>query len=275
MLREFANSFLVIASQNNVHRINQPDWIAKRFSVKREKDFRCVTTLRLKPNIYVEKKRLSDDNEDHTIENANLKIKHKVADYPWYEGDLMTFDVFKALFESDFKKEILELLELYYQELTKRYYTGTDDEEGYPLLQGASIDFIFKNIIRNKEKLYGIDDEWHVVGYIPADYVMYRSTIAITGLQNHWIRKKIGNVDKFTIELMNCFFPNYGTNRNKKNKLLEQSFSNLVLVKADITHIISPQKFGFLRKTIIWNLVKHLWDKLPENVKFKITKFID
>ena len=276
LLRKFANSFLIVVAQGNSPMINQPDWIAKKFSLKRRKEFRSITTLKIKPKIYIEKKRLFDNNKDYIVRNNNVKVKHRITNSSWYEGDLMIFNVFKALFERDFKKKVLEILKKYYQELVNQYHTGIEDEEGFPLLKGNSIDHIFRNIIQKEGKLFQIDNEWCVEGYIPADYVMYRCIISdIIESQNPWIRKKIRNTDKFTIELIKSFFPNYGATRHSKNKTMEGSFQKLVTVIGDLNQIILTQKLSFLKKRIIWNLIKKVWDKLPENIKFKIEKIIE
>lgn len=273
LLREFANSFLIVASPSKGV-INQPDWIAKRFSVKRRKQLQCVTTLKIRPKVYIEKRRLFENSNEIIITNDTLKVKHRVANSPWHEGDLMIFDVFKAFFEQDFKKKILKLLNVYYQELINKYYTGINDKEGYPLLRGDSIDFIFRNIIKNKMGLVGIDTEWSVVGYIPADYVVYRAiTIDIIGSQYSWIKDKIKNKDKFTIDLMKNLFPNYNRSRHNKNKQLEKSFQNIVA--DNLTPAILPRKIQFLRKNkVIWNLGRRVWHILPKSIKFKINKFI-
>jgi len=274
-LREFANSFLIVAGQSTARIIRQPDWIAKKFSTKRRKELRCVTTLKIKPKPYVEKKRLVGSNAEYSVANNTTKMKHRVGDSSWYEGDLVTFEVFKALFESDFKKKILDLLKMYYQELISQYYTGIDDEEGYPVLQGTSFDFIFRNIIRRGRKLLYIDNEWWIEN-IPADYMMYRCiTVDIIGLQRPWLTKKIRNVNKFTIELIKHFFPKYGNVRHNKNKRLEECVQNLV--SGGLSPIILSRKFQFLRNNnkIIWPLIKKIWDRLPENTKLKIRKWIE
>lgn len=271
LLRQFANSFLVVASQGISNKIRKPDWIVKRFSVNRRKVFRCITTAKITSKLYIEKKRLMGSNKCYMVKDKNIKIKHKIANSPWHEGDLMIFDIFEVLFESDFKSKLLELLKIYYQELINQYYTGVDDEEGYPLLKGNSIDFIFRNIMRTKKKLFCIDNEWIVEGHIPADFVMHRSIMYdIIISQEPWITKKIRDTDKFIIELMRTFFLNYGNSRNDKNKLLEESFQNLVTAKGDLNEVILPQKLKFLRKRMIRNLTKKVWNNVPKNVKVKM-----
>lgn len=272
LLREFANSFLIVAGQNDSHILSEPDWIAKRFSIKRRKNFRCITTLKLKPKIYIKKEKLFYDHEDY-IEKDDIKIKHKIADSSCFHiGNLMIFDVYKVLFEENFNEKILGLLKTYYQEIVKRYYIGLNDEEGYPLLQGNSIDFIFRNIIKQKNNLLAIDNEWCVEKYISADYLMYRCIVYDIVSQNYWVRKRTKNTDKFTIYLMKYFFPNYSNRRNNKNILLEKSFQNVVVGNSGEINFV--QKKYFLNNKIVWSIIKKIWSKLPENIKFKIKKFV-
>ena len=271
LLREFANSFLIIASQNSSHVIHEPDWIAKRFSVKRRKNFRCITTLQLKPKIHIKKEKLFYNHEDY-IEKDDIKIKHKVTDSSWHKGNLMIFDVYKAFFEENFKEKILGMLKTYYQELIKQYYIGFNDEEGYPLLKGESIDFIFRNIIKQKNNLLCIDDEWCIENYIPADYLMHRCIVVDIASQGYWVRKRVKDMDKFKIYLMKNFFPNYNNRRDNKNIILEKSFQNAVI--GNLGRINLVQKNRFLNNKVIWNIIKRIWSKLPENIKFKIKKIL-
>jgi len=85
-------------------------------------------------------------------------------------------------------------------------------------------------------------------------------------------KKKIRNTDKFTIELIKYFFPKYGKSRHTKNKQLEGSFQDLVA--ENWNQLILPQKIQLLRNRMVWNLIKRIWVRLPENIKFKIKKFI-
>ena len=85
-------------------------------------------------------------------------------------------------------------------------------------------------------------------------------------------KKKIRNTDKFTIELIKYFFPKYGKSRHTKNKQLEGSFQDLVA--ENWNQLILPQKIQLLRNRMVWNLIKRIWVRLPENIKFKIKKVI-
>ncbi len=273
LLREFANSFLVIASKSENNIVNKPDWIAKRFSTQRRKEFQCITTLKINPKIYIEKKKIIND-KNYIIKKNNYKIKQKAINSPWYDGDLLIFDIYKMSICKDYKKKLLKIFNLYYQELFKRYYIGSNDKEGYPLLKGESIDFIFRNIIKANNKILPIDNEWFIENSIPADYVMYRTVITdIVGSQFPWIDKKIKNVDKFTVELIKSIFPNYGNRRNNKNKLIEKSFQDGVTNGLNQINLLP--NYYFLRNKIIRSLTLKVWSKiLPRRIKTVIKKII-
>jgi SAM-dependent methyltransferase len=271
LLREFTNSFLVVASKSENNIVSKPDWIAKRFSTQRRKEFQCITTLKINPEIYIEKKKIIND-KDYIIKNNSYKIKHKAMNSPWHDGDLLIFEIYKMSICKDYKKKLLKILNLYYQELFNRYYIGSNDEEDYPLLKGESIDFIFRNIIKANNKILPIDNEWFTENPIPADYVMYRAVIIdIVGSQFPWIDKKIKNVDNFAVELIKSIFPNYGNRRNNKNKLIEKSFQNGVTNGLNQINLLP--NYYFLRNKIIRRITLKIWNKiLPGRIKTLIIR---
>jgi hypothetical protein len=272
LLREFANSFLIVARKNDSLASRKPYWIAKKFSMRRHKEFRCVTELKIKPEISIKKRRLEGTDREYSIFNDTIKIKHKVNDSVWCEGDLVVFEIFRAMYKTNFKNKILELLQTYYQELIRQYHTGVYDEKGYPVLKGTLIDFTFRNIVRKEEEFLCLDNEWWIEN-ISADYMMYRCIkIDIIELQKPWVMKKIGNADKFIIELIKHFFPKYGTARHNRNKKLEEVIQNLV--SGGLFSSRLSRKFRFLNNQIIWNIVKVVWNKLPKKMKGKIKEFI-
>jgi len=275
LIRELSNSFLVVASLSGPGPINEPDWIAKKFSVKRRKEYQCVTTAKLNPVMHIEKKRLSGESKNIIIEESGLKLKHVVGDSPWCPGDLMTFDIFKATAAQNFPEKILELLRMYYREMIERYSIGTNDSEGFPLLRGEAIEFIFRNIVRKEGKLYCIDNEWVIEGNIPADYIMYRAiSYDIIDSQKPWLEKKVKNPDKFTVELIKSFFPKYNRKRNQKNILMDEHFQKIVVSEKGLKKIIQNDRLKSFKKSMFGNLIAKVWVNLPQGLRFKIKSLL-
>lgn len=270
LLKEFANSFLIVAG-NNLNIINKPNWAAKKFTMNRKKEYQCITTLKLTPKPSVEKIRLNGNKERTNVGivksgDCQLNVSHNISNSTWCKGDSLILETYRALYKDDFKKEMSRILQKYYQEIFKLYYTGKNDDEDYPLLQGCAIDSIFKNIIVNdRNEFIPIDTEWQVEGNIPADYVSYRCIIYdIANIAN----KKIGNLDKFIIDLQKILFPQYGVRRNKRNKELEKSFQNLVSNNVDVGKLIAGGKFSpHVHNKIIWGVRITIWRKMPINLQ--------
>lgn len=270
LLREFANSFLVVAG-NDLDIVDKPDWAAKKFTMARLKKYQCITTLKLTPNPSVEKIRLNGSKDRinvGTIKSGDcqLNVSHNISNSAWYKGDLLSLEIYKALYKEDFVEEISKILQKYYQKIFELYSIGKNDEEGYPLLQGCALDILFRNIIVNDlNELIPIDTEWQVESSIPADYVFYRCIIQdIASIANN----KIGDLDKFIIDQQKALFPQYGRSRNKRNKELEKSFQKFVSNDVDVNKLIIKGRFSSLiSNRIIWNVVIVIWRKIPNTIK--------
>jgi len=267
LLGEFANSFLIIASKDESESFDSIDWIVKKFSVNRKDPFKCITTLKDNSGLCVEKERVNCGDEDYIFENNGIKIKHKLGSNDWVPGDSVMFNVYKAFFREDWKKEILDILEPYYAELNN-FESGKTDDEGYPLLTGADMDLALSNLIKYHDNLYFIDDEWSVDD-ISSDYVFYRCILRDIVDNNIYLRKKVINIDKFVFETIKHFYPNYDAKRHNKNKKIEKNLQKLISIKKPIivSNIISNAIIGY------W--VMRIWNLTPESIKkFVRTRFI-
>lgn len=264
LLGEFANSFLIIASKNTCKYVNSLDWIVKKFSVNRKDPFKCITTLKQTPSLYVEKKRINGQEEDYVFENKGIKIKHRVNSNKWLPGDSAMIDIYKAFFRKNWKEELLNILELYYEKLTG-YESGNTDEEGYPILTGADMDLAISNLIKSHDNLHFIENEWPVDD-IPSDYVFYRCILRDIVDNNLYLRKRVINADRFVFKLMKHFYPAYNAKRHTRNKKLEKNLQNLISIKKPLifSNIIS--------NTAIRYLTIKIWNITPENIKEFIRK---
>ena len=224
LLKEFANSFLVVAGNNTIPAsLERSGWAAKRFSTDRKREYQTITTLRLDPGPYVTKERVSDSC------SADSPLIQEISDTNWIKGDLMIFDVYQAMVRDDWAEALYRVIERYYTELMKRYSIGKDDEEGFPLVSGEALDFIFRNIISNDGHLSPIDLEWKSDEPIGADYVLYRCIVSdITVPHYAFFSKKIRRIRPFVMHLMKRVFPQYGRKRHEKNISREEAFQDFV-----------------------------------------------
>lgn len=239
LLREFANSFLIVASRG-VSKYNiSPDWIAKRFPPCDLRDqYKCVTTLKTEPGLHVSKSRMIENSDGDN--KSILKLSHKVYDASWYKGDLLIFDLFKISTGRNFKNDLKTLMREYYRELIGCYSAGRADQEGFPLLRGDSIDFIFRNIIRQNKKLIPIDMEWSMARELTADYVLYRCSLDIISAQYPRVNNNIMVGGIFSYMVIKSIFPRYGIRRHQKNRRMEKVFQNSVKINFNLKKIHNP-----------------------------------
>jgi len=258
VLRDFANSFLIVAGQDTAA-VHKPDWSAKKFTtINRRKEYRCVTTLRGEPHPHIEKAVL--EYEEKT-DKGNSGIRHIVSDSSWYKGDLLIFDIYKILLMKNFRGKLFDLMKKYYEELLKRYSTGDNDEEGFPLLRSESLDFIFRNIIKRGDEIVPIDMEWAMDRPIPADYVLYRCVLDIIEAQYAGRNKRIKSPDRFAVQMIKKFLPLYGRRRHYENKLVERHFQSLVTTGSSIERIIRLGKTSVLKNRAVLPLTRTIWNR--------------
>ncbi|HUS73238.1 MAG TPA: class I SAM-dependent methyltransferase [Sedimentisphaerales bacterium] len=226
LLREFANSFLVVASKSNTSVLLKPDWIAKKISgFPRRRRYRCITTLKNAEELCIEKENLHTEPENARLSATSnaQQLSHRVMKSAWYPGDLLLFDAYEAIFSNDIKTELTELLKRYYEELISRFHTGKNDKDGYPLLRGDCFDFILKNIVKKDKELVFIDTEWSVLKELPGDYLLYRCLKHdIIKTQCPRMKALMRKHRKFTIPIIKAFFPQYSKKRYNQNSKLDR-----------------------------------------------------
>lgn len=269
LLQEFANSFLVVASMRPSRNTPEPGWAAKRYSFRRRRPFRCVTTLAVGAEPVVRKERISGETADLTVRNDLMSLTHKVTSCsPWRSGDLLLLEVYRNSFHPEFKEITLNLLEPYVRELMRRYDTGRKDGEGYPLLEGTALDCVLRNLVWYDGVLTPIDEEWGAE--VSADYVLYRCvTMEIVASLAHAGRPDLGDPRRLAIELIRHFFPSYGPKRHEKNRELEDGFRDLVVGRTVWTP--RPARLQFLRRG--WP--RRVWYSLPRGARERARKLLD
>ncbi len=232
LLREFANSFLIVASKRNTSALLTPDWIAKKISgFPRLRQHRCVTTLANGRELRTMKEMLSEESTDpNTVRTGHVGLlRHRTTNEAWQPGDLLVFDVYEALFSRDFEKTVIEILRQYYEELQRRFGTGEKDEDAYPLMRGECFDFVLRNIVRGDGKLAFIDTEWSAKTGLPADYMLYRCIrYDVARIASTSARKLARGRRRFAIDVIKTFFPQYNKNRYRRNRELDKGLTDAV-----------------------------------------------
>lgn len=233
-MREHANSFLIIATRKAPF-ILESDWVAKKFSKNRCMEYQCITALQLTPRPQITKSRLystfCSKKKELIIGSSALELSHQISNSSWIAGDLLLYDLYEVLVQDNFIEGIKKILEEYFEHIMRKFSTGKMDEEGYPLLKGNSLDFIFRNIIREETgNLAPIDLEWVVDGCIPADYIVYRCIFHdINTTLRVQFPNRIPNLNDFCINLLAAIFPHYGSHRQFKNIQSELNFQKKIL----------------------------------------------
>ncbi len=268
LLRELANSFLVVAGkdQDLPRSLARPSWVAKKFSSTRKRVYQCITTLETQPEIGIRKKRLYPWGKKDKAQTG--WIHHLVKDVPWLDGDLMLFDAFEALMgEHETPGRISEMLVKYHSALMGMFSTGNSNKEGYPLLKEESLDFIPRNIVKHGNYLRPIDLEWNTSYPVAADYVMYRCIATdIIGSQGPYFRKIMGKTDKFIIDQIRRFFPGYNEKRHAENIETEREFQNSIRV--------NPAIEGIIKKPDSEGILANILARIPPSLRKKLLYII-
>nr|MDO8135594.1 methyltransferase domain-containing protein [Candidatus Njordarchaeum guaymaensis] len=226
LLYEFANSFLILASKSPRARIRSK-WIARKLTTGRALAYQRITSLYADPKPRIEKTRLSDSPVQSNV------LRQRAATKRWVPGDIETYHLYEALFESDTYQALLRIFKRYHRSLVEAFSTTATDKEGYPLLAGDSFDFTFWNIVWNdRTKQYGfIDNEWEWKGRLPVDYVLFRSLYYFILSQRPYLRTRLPNTDleATVVDLIRELYPQYDWKRQEQNRLREEMVQSEVL----------------------------------------------
>lgn len=262
MLREFANAFLVVAGNGN---IPTSSWVARRYDMRRTKRFRIVTTLYGKPKPFIRKMALQSTprNADSV---SNDQIQLQMGDTDWFPGNLLTLEIERAAQGRNFAEVVKGIIERYHSELKCQFDTGEKDTEGYPLLNSASLDANFANIIQDDAgKWHFIDKEWQTKSNLPIDFVIYRSIRFC--LYSH------GFSDRLARLTIRSLYPSYSRKRHKKNRAIADGFQQ------ELYHnVINPMVFKknllgrIVRNDFIRPYMEKVWFRTPQSIRSFIRK---
>jgi SAM-dependent methyltransferase len=274
LLREFANSLVIVASQNDVCPALAPDWIAKKVSgYPRRREYQCITTLKTAPERHIEKVRVYAEKAEGVSGQIGEAIGHDASKATWHAGDIMLFDVYEALFHDDFRDRVKPMLQMLYEEAIRRFSSGRKDDAGYPLLQPNAVDFMFRNIVRGASGLEYIDPEWTASAEIPVDYLLFRCIMHdILGAQYPGIRTNTGNHEEFTIGLIQEFFPGYTNERHCGNKSRERAFLDLTRIGVDLSKASGLGNDASRGRVTAAGLLRRISHVLPESIRLKLRR---
>ena len=256
ILREFANAFLVVGGAQE---LATPSWAAKIYNMRRRREFRTVTTLRLRPQVSVHKERLSSPGDDSLCEGEGLGVN--VPDVEWRPGDSLIFEVERGAVGHDFYETVRPLMARYHEELVKSFQTGEEDEEGFPLLKAEAFDALFGNIIQ------GEGDTWHFIDEevlsrdsVPIDLVLYRC------IRFCLYRHGVG--DREAKRIIGSLYPDYTRSRHRRNRALADASQREMVLEP-----INPK---LLRRNLLMRIatsrlcrpyVEKVWFGLPHGVR--------
>ena len=262
MLREFSNGFLVVGGCKEVAR---PDWVAKRYSMRRKQTFQIVTTLYAHPEPRVVKTALHPIREDSPGTRSN-RVRLRTGDAAWKPGDLLTFEIERAALGRSFPEYLATLVNRYDGELKKRYGTGERDAEGYPMLGSDSLDAVFANIIQDESgNWHFIDEEWQTGSNLPIDFILYRCIRFC--LFNHGIR------DAQAREMIRSLYPSYGRSRHAKNRVLTDRIQDEIEVKPISPKLLRKNLLGrVVRNEVIRPYVEKAWFRVPHSIRSVIRR---
>ncbi|MFH1665722.1 MAG: class I SAM-dependent methyltransferase [Candidatus Omnitrophota bacterium] len=266
LLREMANSFMVVAGRDFTHGACRADWAAKKFTMGgRRREYWCVTTLKTEPESHVEKRKmyegLSDENRTDAL------VRHTVEDSSWLSGDILVFDIYEILSRCGGEQALEDLLKEYYEELIKRYFDGAVDAAGYRLLRGNALDFIFRNVIRHDGRVLPIDNEWVMNGPVPADYMLYRCALDILNAQYPGIGRKVVDPDAFSICLIKKIMPGYNKKRHRKNQKMERALQEIIMTGIDVARLCGPTGVLIMKNRAVRAIARKAWGILPRFLK--------
>ena len=259
MLREFANAFLVVAGSQSVR---SPDWISKKYNLRRREPFRNVTTLYVSPKPFVRKTPLHATAKDTSKATFNNnKVKQQMGDAPWRPGNLLTFEIERAALGRDIFKQAKALIDRYHSELKSHFGTGTQDSEGYPLLKPSSLDVIFTNIIQNElGQWYFIDEEIQTDSEIPIDFMLYKCIRFC--LYRHGIRDRHGR------EMIKSLYSSYNRGRHRKNRALADALQHDMFLNIINPRLLKRRLLGRIaRNEIVRSHLDKIWFRMPQSIR--------
>lgn len=227
LLWEFSNSFLIVASRAEDTEL-KTKWLIKKF----------FNNERYNSVFHHEVSLLKGDDNEYQVQrrplsHGSLRFKSADLDFNLTEvdrfvpGELVLYDVYRASVSKEPEVALLQTTKRVFDSLVSNYSTGKKDEEGYHLVDGGTVDYVFCNLIGTDDfGLCFIDRKWRFREELPADFVLFRSLY----VSYVWLRPFIKEKDIviFIAGILKKIYPDYGLERLKKNIQMEELFQSVV-----------------------------------------------
>lgn len=236
MLREFSNSFLIIAHKDNKKGnfqkfgFSDHDWIARHYSLNRHIAFCKRVTLSRSPSGSLEVNNSLVFGEPSSTNPADSVFTHTLVSEKFCPGDLLLFSVFEILALEKFNHMFQPLLEKFKRFLLDHFSVDECDEMGIPLLNGDALDITLWNIIVAEETgdWIIIDREWTCNRLLPIDFVLWRNLyhLFFTRFSRYFEKYHSGKShDEVIYEILKKIFPNYNSERMTLAKQFDLYFA--------------------------------------------------
>ncbi len=224
---EFSNSYLILAGKTEGVNL-KTEWLIKKFYNSDRSNSAYHHTVSL----------LKGDNDEYQVHRSPLcdakrSLKSAELDFNligvdrFIPGELLLIDAFSALVSKNPEDAIFQLIKSVFDSLISNYYTGKKDEEGYHLVDGITVDYVFWNLIKTPDQsLCSIDRKWKFREQLPADFVLFRSLYGSYVSMSPFIKEK--DFITFITDILNKIYSDYGEERLIKNLQLEESFQSAV-----------------------------------------------
>lgn len=227
ILFDMCNSFLIVCSKNNKLDLNTNYEIRKYWNglFVKENLHHYSDFIKNNGEYYVKKYFLKNKNMNEHKKEDILQIKLK--DSKIIKGKNVIIDVYKSLLINDNYETFFNYCKTLKYELVNRFQIGKVDDENYKIVKGAAFDFVFNNLIEDKDgKWVFIDKKWEANRTFTEDFIMFRAIKNIFIDMHPYIRYFSSN--EFVMEFLSRLYDNFNIDRlNKLCKVEEECMNSI------------------------------------------------
>jgi len=224
----FSNSFLLLASKSGTKNL-KAQWDIKKFSnneIYNSAYHHVITLLKDETKNYlVTRQPLHLGKTSFSTQNTSFNLTETDK---FLNGDLLIFEVYKALVSQNSEKTIIDIMRKLHSGLLSDYSKNRKDNEGYDLVEGSAVDYVLWNLISSPDNgsISFIDRKWRFKDELPADYILFRS------LACYFLVPLIKDKThiQFILSIISNIYPGYTKKRLAENIALDASFQSELLI---------------------------------------------